>query len=153
MLDDLIRQVNRLQQQVDGLVKPEVGRWVDWTPTVTQGVSVTVTVIYSAYFVLNRLVIVNARLNITSNGTVGSPIQIGGQPTIITPTAIAAENVIGIGMVLDNGTARYSGPLIAAVGGWIMQPHNTAGSGIGNVPSFGLTTTDVVSFAATYQSA
>ena len=65
-LSELIRQMNRMQQEIDSLVKPEVGTagstvWTDWTPTVTQSGSVTITVDYARYTKIDDTAIVLAR--------------------------------------------------------------------------------------------
>lgn len=106
-IDELVRLVTRLQQQVDNLIKPEVGRCVDWTPTVDQGGNVARTVNYAWYITIASTVITQVKLSITGAGAVGSVISIGGQPTTIQPANTGFLAVIGTGIVVDNSVGWY----------------------------------------------
>jgi len=148
---ELVKQINNLQRQVNNLIKPEVGRWVDWTPTVTQGVAVTVTVTYARYVVMDNTVIMVARLGVTSAGTGGSNIVIAGLPTAIQVANTDALGVIGTGVISDTGVATYQGALIAAGANDLrVIAHNTSAY-IGTSPSFALASEDVISFQAAYE--
>lgn len=152
-LDELIQQVTRLRQDVDGLIKPEVGRVISWTPTVTQSVSVTCTINNAHYMVLGTIVIVQVRLAITSAGTTNNPIVIGGQPAIMQPVYSGVSHVIGAINILDSGTANYSGSLIAVGATDFRGIADGLGNYIGSTPNFALASGDVISFIAVYQRA
>ncbi len=148
---DLIKQITKLQRQVDGLIKPEVGRWVDWTPTVTQGVAVTVTIGYAKYVVIDNAVFMRVALNITSAGTAGSVIQVGGVPTAVQPGFIGSD--IGEGRVFDAGTAHYVGALVAVGASDFRIMAHAQGNYIGAAPSFALASGDAIYFTAFYERA
>ncbi len=150
---DLIKQITHLQRQVDGLIKPEVGRWVDWTPTVTQLGAVTVTVNWARYITIGDLAVVGIRLTVTGSGTAGNNIIIGGQPVAIQAANNANVATIGTGIVFDSGTAVYHGALSAqSATDWRMFADGL-NNAIGTTPSFGLVAGDVISLQAAYERA
>lgn len=127
------------------------GLWTDWTPTVTQGVSVTATVSFARYTIIGNTVIALARLSITSAGTGGSTIVIGGQPTAISHADIPAE--IGTILVSDASVGLYAG-LISVVGAndWRGRVHGVT-STIGITPNFALASGDFIGFQVAYERA
>lgn len=158
MPDYVDKQLTSLQKQIENLIKPEVPAvtiWTDWTPTVTQSGSVTVTVNYARYSVVNNTVSGVARLTVTGSGTIANNIVIGGMPAAAQPTnAGNANDAIGSIIISDTGTARYQGVLVAlTAGGWVGIVHNTPSGGMGIVPSFALANTDVIGFVFNYERA
>ncbi len=149
---ELIREINRLREIVDNLVEPEVGRWVDWTPTVTQGVAVTLTVDYARYILLDQLVVTVVNLDITSAGTNGVAIIIGGVPTIIQPVNTGLVDVIGNGVVntvvpiVNHDSALIS----VGVSDWRFVANNSSNY-VGFNPAIALANTDKISFQASYE--
>lgn len=153
MIEDVIRRLTRLERFIDGLIKPETGRWVDWTPTLAQLGAVTVTVTVARYEAKGDTVTVEVRLDVTSAGTVGNPVVIGGVPSAIAPANVGNLNVIGNGMVYDTGTMAYEGSLVAVgVSDWRFIT-NGVGNYVGITPNFALASGDVISFRATYKRA
>ena len=151
---ELVKQIMRLQKQVDGLVKPEVGRWIDWTPTVTQSGAVTGTISYARYKAdLDGMVTVRVYLTITGSGTGNNNIVIGGMPSTIGAANPSSTTVIGHGMVVDFGTQAYTVEMVAnGATDWRFYVTGT-GSFVGVVPNFALANTDIISFQATYERA
>lgn len=150
MLEELVRQINSLQRKVDGLIKPEVGRWIDWTPTITQGVGVAITINYSRYIVdeANK-VTVQARITATGTGTAGSIIQIGGIPAAVDSKQTGINAVIGTVIITDSGGVSYHAALIATSSAtWQMLVHNTLNYVGANVT---ITSGASISFHATYE--
>lgn len=155
MIEDIIRQVARLQRQVDGLVKPEVARWVDWTPQVLQSGAVTVTITYARYKTdLDGTVTVQARLTVTSGGS-------GGNAVVITniPAAIAAKNpstytIIGSGFILNTtASIHYHGALMAVgASDWRIITDGSSDF-LGTNPSFALANNHQISLQAVYERA
>lgn len=150
-IDALIRQINALEQRLDELVLPEVGRWIDWTPTVTQGVAVTRTISYARYIVMSDAVHMVVRLAITSAGTAANAIVIAGIPTTIAPANIAGLGTIGSFIMLDSGVARYVG-IVLPVGAndfrfWTDPNVNY----VGITPGITLASGDDISFQATFE--
>lgn len=126
--------------------------WETFAPTVIQGVSVSRTVTYARYIVLANTVIIQAELLITSAGTGGSVIQIGGFPTAILPAnGPSLVSVVGIGSILDIGVAFYVGAMIYNTATlFTFISHNNANY-IGSQPNFALASTDQLSFQASYE--
>lgn len=123
-----------------------------WIPTVTQGVSVTSTPSPAKYVSLGRFVQIMAEINITSAGTGGSGIVIGGIPLpLAAGYVMAGLTPAGTVTVFDNGTAVYFG-----FANWItsttlgIYDSNTRGQ-IGANPSFALANTDIISINITYE--
>lgn len=154
IIDGLLKQLATLQQKVDKLIKPEVGRWMDWTPTVTQSGSVTITVNYARYIVTQSMVIGRARVTVTGSGTTNNAIVIGGIPAAVQPAnAGATRDVIGTILILDAGTGNYQGALVAtAAGSWNGVGHGLT-SVFGVTPNFGLANTDQIGIQFAYERA
>ena len=144
MIEDLIRQVNRLQQQVDGLIKPEVGRWIDWTPTVKQSGAVTVTITEAKYNVTQSDVRIYCRLTVTGSGTAANQIRVSGFPAAIRPVPGPAPWPLGVGIVLDTGTGNYYGTPIVATATEIAIVYSITGGIIGVSPNFALANGDFI---------
>lgn len=151
-MSDLIRQVNKLQAIVDEDVQPEVGRWITWTPTVTQDVSVTVTVTLARYIVSEDIARILVELAVTGSGTTANPIVIGGLPTIMQPANPSSNGVIGDFAILDNGTAWYTGVVVPFGANDLRFRRDGASSNfVGQAPAFALANTDVISFKGTWE--
>ena len=154
MIEDLIRRLTRLERFIDGLIKPEVGQWQDWTPTVTQLGGVTVTVSYARYAVIANTVILLARLVVTGTGTANNAIVISGIPTPILPSlATSSTTMVGHLLVLDTGTAYYHTPLVYVGANNFLGIYPAGGNYVGITPNFGLVSGDEISFQATYERA
>lgn len=126
--------------------------WQDWTPTVTQSVSVTATVDYARYAVLVNTAIVQVKLTITGSGTAGQIIAIGGQPSPIQHgNTNSLQSVIGSGIILDSGNVYYQGAVVSR--GPTIWSFIVSGNGnlVGAAPNFGLAANDVISFQCTYE--
>ncbi len=144
------RELGRLLDALAG-ARGEAVLSGDWTPAVTQGVAVTATVVFARYTRLWNRALVTARLTVTSAGTAGSAIQIGGQPAVIQPVHATVSAAIGAGYILDQGTAWYQGALVVyAALDWRLQAHGL-GDVLGVTPSFALAANDAISFAAAYE--
>jgi hypothetical protein len=118
-------------------------------------VAVAVTVNRARYITTGNTVHILAELTLTSAGTVGSNIVIGGIPAAIQPTGLIFQSLstLGICCVFDNGSAVYYGFLVAqSASDWRMRDSNTRGV-IGNNPNFALANTDIITFRGTYERA
>jgi hypothetical protein len=151
---ELVRQIEQLRADVERLktLDQPRGAWRDWTPTITQGGSVTVAITFARYAVAGDIVHVEARLAITSAGTAGQAIQISGIPTAIQPAnAGSNQHAVGTGVITDAGTAIYVGALfVGGANNLRMLAHNTVGA-IGVDPNFGLASGDSLGFNGTWE--
>ena len=152
MTDDIVRQLTGLQRDVDGLIKPEVSRWMNWTPTLTQGVAVTITVNYARYVIIGQTVVMMIRISCTSAGTAGNFISIGGQAAIIQPANASGVTVIGSGIINDDSAGtNYQGALIAFGATDWRFIINLATNYFGINPAVTLASPDAISFVASYE--
>lgn len=155
LYQELVKQINNLQKQVDGLIKPEVGRWMDWTPVITQGVVVAANTVYADYIISNDgLVISRFYLSVTGAGTGGNVISISGQPTIMQPLNTGFLVLIGSGIVVDNSVAWYGGCSVVAntATDWrFVVPGNSNYAGAG--PNFALANGDALIIDTVYRQA
>lgn len=149
MNDELVKRINDLQRQVDSLIKPEVGRWQTWTPTVTQSVAVTVTVTFARYVVRDNTVILRASLAVTGAGTIANAVVIGGLPAALAP--VSAAGVAGIIRIFDSGTAFYVGSMEFLNSTSFQGFAHLETDAIGIDPSFALASGDTISFEAAYE--
>lgn len=150
-IGDLVRRVKYLEQQIDSLVKPEVGRWVDWTPTVDQNGAVTHTATYARCKLDNDEVIIRARLAITGSGSAGTRIEVGGLPYSVA--SVGGLNTLGDCVIDDNGTTTYEGGVVTADATTLLFRIDQGGGFIGASPSFGLASGDDISFTIQYERA
>lgn len=127
--------------------------WTTWTPTVTQGVGVSVSVAYARYAVVGDIVTHQIYLNITSAGTAGQPIQVAGIPAAIQPTNVSvAVSAIGTAVVVSNSAATwYHAALVATAANDLRMVINQNPSYLGTLPNVGLVNGDIISFQATYE--
>lgn len=149
--NELVRQISNLQKQVDGLIKPEVSRWMDWTPTITQSVNVTFNTTFCRYCIDGDTIHLRAELAVTSAGTGGNVIIIGGIPAAIAP--VNATGIFGVFQVLDSGTSFYVGAAqFQSASTFRGTSHN--GGAIGSVgPNFALANGDAIYFVGAYEKA
>lgn len=140
------QQIIELQRALGG-----IGEYQNWTPTVTQGVAVSVTVTEAVYSIIGKTCHVQVQLTITSAGTSGQVIFIGGLPIAARPVIYGSEAAVGTGFVTDTGTLLYVGTVRAnAATTFIFQDNNTAlVVGLG----FALANGDKIGFNATYRVA
>ena len=79
-LDNLVDNVDNVLATHINTLQAALGisAWVDWTPTVTQSGSVTVTVTRAKYKLINKVCHLNVLLAITGAGTANNAIVIAG---------------------------------------------------------------------------
>ena len=141
------RNIERLESQI------EIGRWVDWTPTVTQSGSVTVTVNYATYVVdSSGKVTINCRLTVTGSGTAANLISIGGIPSNAQPKRFGGLTTIGIATIQDSGTKTYGGlSVIATSASEFRFIGFDQANFVGVSPNFALASGDTITFLITYE--
>ena len=76
---------------------------VSYTPTLTQGVTVTKTIVSAKYWQFQKLVVGTVTLGCTSSGTSGGVVQIG------LPIAANSSSQIIVGSFLMSGGASHYG--------------------------------------------
>jgi len=127
------------------------GTWQDWTPTVTQSGSVSVTVTQGRYMTIGDTAIVQVSLSVTGTGTAGNAVVIGGQPAAIQSANNAV--VLGHAWISDISSANYAGVLVAiGATDWRVVCHTEADYA-GTDPSFALASGDAIRFHAAYERA
>lgn len=126
-------------------------KWINWTPTVTQSGSVTVTVTLAQYMIIGDTVLVAVRLTVTGSGTIGNVIVIAGQPVAMQPASAGTYYCIGNGMIADSGTAFYNCAVIALTAtDWRFMGYSVTNY-MGATPSFALASNDQITFTAIYK--
>jgi hypothetical protein len=91
---------------------------VSYTPTLTQGVTVSKTIVVARYFQYQKMVIGQVSLSVTSSGTSGSRILIGLPLT----SNIASEIIVGTFLIVG-GPSHYGN----IVGSAVQQSTTTVG--------------------------
>lgn len=151
-MEDLVRRITQLERWRDTFIQNEVGRWRDWTPTVTQSGAVTVTATFARYMATANTIHLAAFLSVTGSGTTNNNIIIT-PPTGLGPAMVGH---IGTGYIFDTSTGGiYFGSLVAVSATDIrLRLHSlTTASFMGINPNFGLASGDVITFQATYEKA
>lgn len=153
LLEALARRITETQRRIARLEASQEHDWQNWTPTVTQGIAVNHDSGLAHYRIDGNTCRVWTRLVVTSTGTAGQVIAIGGQPATIYPAHVG--NMLGIGTagLTDSGTTNYVGMLSAQTATvWQIMVDQSA-NWLGASPSFGLEANDVITFEAEYEVA
>ena len=124
--------------------------WETWTPTLTQGVTVTKTITYAAYAQINKIVIANLSLICTSGGTAGQNIVVGLPPIAVKQTTNLA---LGSGLIYDSSAnVLYNVTAQSASSSTFISYYNV-GNPIGNNPALTLASGDAIQFFLMYEAA
>jgi hypothetical protein len=125
--------------------------WTNWTPTITQGGSVAITITEAKYCFIGKVCHIYGYLTVTGSGIGGNVIVIGGQPTAVQP---ARTNIpIGTAYLIDAGVGYYMGNVIdVSATGWQIMVGST-NSVAGVIPNYALANGDLIMFSATYRVA
>lgn len=128
-----------------------IGVWTSYTPTVTQGVTVTATVNYASYVKINDLILANIDLTCTTSGTASTLITVS-----LPVDAVPNTGTIGSGLVFDSSgndvilvtAARQSATAL------LLRSEATTNlstsQALGNNPAFQLANGDVISLTLLY---
>lgn len=128
--------------------------WTGFTPTVTQTVSVTITVVHARYAVVGKIALVEMKLGITSSGTSGGIVKVGAIPAAITPkyTDAFATAAIGTAVIYPgSGNVRLVAVTPNSTTEWWFFADNSGGSWFGSSPSVQLINTGVISMNLMYE--
>jgi hypothetical protein len=99
-----------LKDNLNAIVPVGPDAFTGWTPTVTQGVSITRTITWARYMKIGRLVVAHFSLALQSPGTVANNIVLGGLPF----TAASASSIQGSYKYFDAGTTVRAGHIVGA---------------------------------------
>jgi hypothetical protein len=146
------------QQWVAGTVSGQVltaatlntigAAWESYTPTLTQGVTVTKTIQSAKYCQIQKLVIVNVALNVTSAGTSNVGIIVG-----LPKNVLSTDGSYGAGFVYDaSGNALYHSTVNGQSSSTVQFLYQT-GSPVGQSPTFALASGDIIRFTIAYEVA
>jgi hypothetical protein len=128
------------------------GTWIDYNPTITQGVNVTVNKQYARYTVVNKWVTVVARIAASSAGTANNIIRVSLPPGY---NFASAFGVVGVGRILDVG-ARYDAVHVECFDAdeicFFLSIESTT-QNYGQNPNMALANTDEIWFTITYRAA
>ena len=123
--------------------------WTSYTPTITQGVTLSKTVNYAKYKQFGKILYVNISLTITSGGTAGNRIR----TSLPIPVLDLNITVLGSGYYFDAGTAHYPGTAIIYDANTVeLYTHATANA-IGASPGVTAANNDVMAYNLIYEVA
>ncbi len=125
-----------------------MGAWTNWTPTVTQSASISLTNNYARYIRIGKTVVVQASLTLTSAGSAGNIIYIGGLP--VAPAN--SSNLLGNFYFQSAGIVFYGGSVIIASGSTMQFIVSGNGNYMGLSPSFAIKNGDNIFINLTYES-
>jgi hypothetical protein len=121
---------------------------VDYTPTLTQGVTVTKTVVQARYFQFQKFVTGQILMNCTSAGTAGSVVAVG-----LPISARATNSMTAFGYIYDaNTNVMYNVTGYSATGTTLNFFYQT-GNAFGVSPAVTLANTDQISLNFSYEIA
>jgi hypothetical protein len=123
--------------------------WETYTPTLTQGVTVSKTTVVARYCQFQKTVIVIIQLNPTSAGTAGSAISVG------LPIAARANNnqIVGTGYIYDNSPQFNYNVTAYLISTTAFNSLYQGGSPWGTSPSLAIANGDQLQFMITYEVA
>jgi hypothetical protein len=124
--------------------------WESYTPTLTQSATVTKTVTYAKYTRINKLCMVNVRLDVTGAGTAANSVVVG------LPLTSATANInIGSVSLYDASTStNYSGTCFFATTSTITLTGDWSGPNFwGVTPNVALAANDQIHISLQYEIA
>ena len=130
-----------------------LGAWTAYTPTWTQGATISKTVAYARYTQIGKLVAVQAHLAATSAGTATQMV------TVTLP--VPAKNFSGSYSVLGDAAFTDSSPYTCySLIGYATNTNQalfigdtTAANNFGTVPAITIASGDLFSFSFSYEAA
>ena len=147
-MERLVRQIDSLTKRLDQLEAQE-GRliYATWTPTVTQGGSVSYSGGTARYARLGPLAIVGANSGATTAGSAGSDIIVGGLPA----TPKSAPAIVGTFRIQNKGGGtHYIGAAVVVLGSLKFQVSDTIAY-VGTNPSYGMASGDIIDFTVGFE--
>jgi hypothetical protein len=149
LLDLMVGAVSKFTVLKDGNIS--VGpTYTDWTPTVTQGVAVTITVNEAKYCIIGKVCHYYADISIKGPGTSGNDIVISGLPAAARPAWLGAIPVGPARMVDANPGTLYVGALIIISATTFKVSVDRMGQA-GTNPNFALANGDDLRFSGTHR--
>ena len=124
--------------------------WVDYTPTLTQGVTVTKTVAQARYCQFQKTIIGQVVLNVTSAGTAAAAVAIG-----LPFAARSGQPMVAFGYIYDaSANVMYNLTFVPASGGGsTISGFYQTGNFFGTSPAVTLATSDQILFNFSYEIA
>lgn len=124
--------------------------WESYTPTLTQSATVTKTVTYAKYTRINKLCIVNVRLDVTGAGTAANNVVVG-----LPLTSAQATINIGSVSIYDASTStNYSGTCFFATTSTVSFTGDWSGASFwGAAPNLALAANDQIHISLQYEIA
>jgi hypothetical protein len=141
-------QVLALANWLDAFLVQGSAAWTSWTPTVTQGVGVTVTNTRSRYLQWGKLVIARAYLAVTSSGTSANVITVS-----LPTTAVGSEDVSGTVHIFDTSATTNHVGIASSNGTNGAVGIENAGGLIGVTPAFAIASGDTIRVQIHYEAA
>lgn len=124
--------------------------WTDWTPTVTQTGSVTVTISKARYRAIGKSLRLEVYLLVTGTGTAASDVVIGSLP--VAGAHAATYKTIGAGIIIDNSASAFWFVPVVMPSTTTIKFLTNYTSYLGTNPNFGLAVNDVIAFECEYES-
>jgi len=127
------------------------GAWVTYTPTITQGATITKTTIYAKYSQVNKLVTFIGRFDLTSAGSASNELQVSLPINNNNPDT---TGMIGSALFYDASAGRFYTLVVAATyAGFIRFIYDNTSNYFGIVPAVTIANTDQLTFVCTYEAA
>lgn len=130
-----------------------VDAWTTFTPTLTQSVTVTKTVVYGKYQRIGRLIVAQVFLTVTGAGTAGQFIIVGLPVAAVYNTQ---PQEVGTGTVFDTSANQaWKGPAILQGASTVFFRATGASTSVLGAAdmTLGLAVGDNVSYSVMYESA
>lgn len=137
----------------DGIFPPSAGKWVDFTPTMTQSAALTISVTFARYCIIGKTVIVQMGLVIASAGTAGNNIKVASIPSVIAPKNFGNYVVAGGAVYLSAGVANYVLGAVFDTASTLWFYANAATAQFGANPAVTAKNTDLMNVQLAYEIA
>lgn len=123
--------------------------WVDYTPTLTQNVTVTKTINYARYCQIQKTIFVQGQLTITGAGTAANEVVVG---LPITASSFTSR-IIGPAYIYDQSAFVMYNLSAYMASSTTVKFFYQNGTGWGFQPNIALANTDQISFSFCYEAA
>jgi len=128
--------------------------YADWTPEIRQGGStIARTVTAAKYRLVGKMCHLVMNVTMTAAGAAGNAVNIQGWPSAINPYQMGSSPTVGLGVVVDTGTATYPALAFIPGGNQIQFYWLPTQNYVGVNPSFALANTDEINLDCVWRIA
>jgi hypothetical protein len=141
------------RRAVEQVVHAWLSAYHDWSPTVSQGSSVPITINEAKYCIIGKQAHVTAMITVNNTGAVGGSVINIGIPAVLAPALVGDYVRIGGFVVANMDVGFYEGSVVAYNATYVELVAHGVNNYVGVTPNFQLAVPDVISIDLQYRVA